>query len=242
MHDLRTLRRLKFTIHKPVRLKTTLALVASALLLASCGGGGSTSTPPVDPLTLSLKLTGTSDNAPALTSDTQLTGSFWNKSYVAGVLKPDKTVTVTVTPEMIATMPKVTYQTWKDSYANSTCDASKFVVTKDAEYFTMGTLDFTLAGKTYVLAAGVKPQTNGTVTSYDVSEYWYAKASAEVSGTLTCGERIFTYVLNFKPGWNVVSFKYAYDSATRKYSTSARTTVSQESAQTVNFTTYIRAQ
>lgn len=243
MRDLRTLRRLKFTIHKPVKLKTSLALVASALLLASCGGGGST-TPPVDPLTLSLSLTGKSDNAPAVTSDTQLTGSFGSKSYAAGVLRADKTVTVTITPEMIATMPKATYQGWKNAYATSgsNCDASKFVVAKDAEYIRAGEFDFAFGGKNYTLIPEVKPQTAGTVTSYNRSEYWYSKAPAEVSGTITCGERLFTYALNFQPGWNVVSFTFSYDSATQKYSTSARTIVSQQNAQTVNFRTYVWVQ
>jgi hypothetical protein len=243
MHDLRTLRRLKFTIHKPVKLKTSLTLVASALLLASCGGGGST-TPPVDPLTLSLNLTGKSDNAPAVTSDTQLTSSFWGKSYVSGVLKADKTVTVTVTPEVIATMPKRTFQSWKDSYATSgsNCDTSKFVVAKDAEYFVTTEFNFALGGKNYLLIPEVKPQTTGTATSYNRSEYWYSKAPAEVSGTITCGVDTFTYALSFKPGWNVIAFNYSYDSATRKFSTLARTIVSQQNAQTVNFTTYTRTQ
>lgn len=243
MHDLWTLRRLKFTIYRPVKFKTSLALVASALLLASCGGG-SPIKPVVDPLTLSLNLTGKSDNAPALTSDTQLTSFFWNKSYVAGVLKPDKTATVTITPEMIATMPKRTFQAWKDSYAaaGSSCDASKFMVTNDGEYFSVNNFDFTLNGKEYVLVPEVKPQVTGTVTSYQRSEYWYSKSSAAVSGTLVCGERVHDYALKFLPGWNVVAFKYSYDSATRKYSTSVRVVIDGQNTQTANFTTYIRAQ
>jgi len=103
-------------------------------------------------------------------------------------------------------------------------------------------MPLSIGGKNYLLIPEVKPQTTGTVTSYNRSEYWYSKAPAEVSGTITCGERLFTYALNVQPGWNVVSFTYSYDSATQKYSTSARTIVSQQNAQTMNFVTYVWVQ
>lgn len=202
MHDLRTLRRLKFTIHKPVKLKTSLALVASALLLASCGGGGSTSTTPTDPTTLTLTSNGRVQN---FTPDREYTLSYDTGISLiqVGSMKTDKSVAISITAEQ-GSQNMSTLSAWHARMQAAKCDVTTLTVA-DTSYRVHTYYPFTQADgtKMYTVMQRATAVGDGTY-NWDRTHMFYVKTAGGMKGTSNCSGVVTAFNIELKPGWNVV--------------------------------------
>lgn len=193
--------------------KTALLALTLPLALAAC-------TPPVtgpDPLTLNFTGTGTlQDYTPGQTY--ALSVPLATGTANVGEIKPDKTVSVTITPD-VAKAKSRTLSDFVNSIKAAGCDTTQLTV-QDTTYRSISKLDFTTSSGTpsYVQARGETSNADGTRNVTETA-FWYATTAGALNGQYTCpGGTPITYNVTLYPGWNIIQTTGLYNPTTKSTS------------------------
>lgn len=197
--------------------KIILLVPALAAVLASCNPTETKST--VDPLTLSFTGTGTADRAG--TTELTLTNTFNGVTQNIGKLKTDKSVSITITPDMVKAFKPRLFSGWKSNFAKG-CDTSNLNITQGARYYIFAIPDYKDGSAAGYLAMGkYTKNADGTYTQTEHS-FWYVDQPATVTGSDTCSisagytrNSTSNYNLTLKPGWNHVQHSYIWNPKTK---------------------------
>ncbi|GGR45589.1 hypothetical protein GCM10008959_03480 [Deinococcus seoulensis] len=192
-------------------MKKHLSLLPlAALALAACNPTPTPIVEPVDATTLSLTATGKVDGD-VVTTDQKLKAYFYGHEFEVGMIKADDTVSMTLTPAMFDAAPRKTFTDWKAGMTN--CDTSKLNVVTDAHFLSVSQAyrDSTADADHLIRPGEVVRSADGSISTYKMVSFYYAKSKAVVTGNLLCGSASTNFNLQLYPGWNKVAIEYTYN-------------------------------
>ncbi|OWL95109.1 hypothetical protein CBQ26_13740 [Deinococcus indicus] len=158
-----------------------------------------------------------------------------------GTLKADKTVTVTVTPDMISKFGMYTTQGFYDGMKALNCDVSKLQIV-NVEYGRISDLNFTTTGgtKSFIEMSVQTPNADGTV-KIKKTTFSYSKGNGSIKGSVSCpGGFSGIYNMVMKPGWNESVSFHTYNPATKTASPYTYDIVSQKTTYSGDWNAFSR--